>query len=124
MDTRNLMLLWLSFLPLGAMTFQFLPCEILQQDKLLSEEFHTGKSFLSAQIPKSTLLLQYSKHPEKHMFYENQPFKSDLLDAPTHLFKRMCSSLHPSVPLSFRPSGAPSPRRVLGASYAMYYVDK
>ena len=38
------------------------------------------------------------------------------LDAPSHLYKRVCPSVGPSV----RPSGTPSLRRLLGASYAEY----
>ena len=39
-----------------------------------------------------------------------------LLDAPSHLYKRVCPSVGPSV----RPSVTPSLSRLLGASYAEY----
>ena len=46
------------------------------------------------------------------------------LDAPSHLYKRVCPSVRPSVRRSVGPSGrrsvTPSLRRVLGASYAEY----
>ena len=41
------------------------------------------------------------------------------LEAPSHLYKRVCQSVRPSVRPSGRRSVTPSLRRVLGASYAV-----